>query len=101
MQFKAKDGSMHGSQMKAFDAGSKPPAAAPADPTADPTQDAAAPKSIQDDPEAMQAVDVLKQKGYTPEDVEQAMDGMGDAAASAPPGGAAATAAAPLNIPGM
>jgi hypothetical protein len=33
--------------------------------------------------------------------VAQAMDGMGDQQAAAAPGGQAATAAAPLQIPGM
>ena len=101
MQFNAKDGSKHSSQMKAFDASKAPaaPATTPADPSADPTMDA--PKSIQDDPQAMQLVDQLKQMGFTGDDVAQAMDGMGDQQASTAPGGQAATAAAPLQIPGM
>lgn len=52
------------------------------------------PKSIMDDPKAMQCVDELKQMGYTADDVAQAM---GDAQMD---GGQAATAAAPLQIPG-
>jgi hypothetical protein len=79
MQFKAKDGSSHPSQMAAFQAGSKP---APDD----------QPKSIMDDPEAMKLVDQLKQMGYGPEDVEQAMGGSDQDNAAAP---------APLSIPGM
>ena len=99
MQFNAKDGSKHSSQMKAFDASQKPAAPAGPDAGADPTQ--AQPKSIQDDPQAMQLVDQLKQMGFTGDDVAQAMDGMGDQRASTAPGGQAATAAAPLQIPGM
>ena len=95
MQFKAKDGSSHPSQMKAYEASQKPAAPPAADPAAPPD----APKSIQDDPQAMQLVDQLQQMGYTADDVEQAMGGGDDQAAMQ--GGAAATAAAPLQIPGM
>ncbi len=90
MQFKAKDGSSHPSQMKAYEASQKPAS----DPTAPPDQ----PKSIQDDPHAMQLVDQLQQMGYTAEDVEEAMNDVGDKGMQ---GGQEATAAAPLNIPGM
>ena len=88
----ANDGTMFGGGMGArqhnatLDA--KPPAAKPAG------DDSAQPKSIMDDPKAMQCVDELKQMGYTADDVAQAMgdDQMG--------GGQAATQAAPLQIPG-
>jgi len=83
MQFPAKDGSMHGSQMKAFDA-SQP-------------KQADQPKSIQDDPKAMQCVDDLKSMGYTADDVAQAM-GPEEAPMDS---GKEATQAAPLQIPGM
>ena len=89
MQFKATDGSSHPSQMKAYDASQQ--SSAPAD---------NAPKSIMDDPKAMKCVDDLKQMGYTAEDVEQAMGGS-DTDDQSQMGGQAATAAAPLQIPGM
>lgn len=88
MQFKAKDGSTHGSQMKAFQAGQ----AAPSDAS---QSDGSQPQSITDNPEAMQCVDKLKQMGYTTDDVAQAMDA--DNGSS----GQEATQAAPLQIPGM
>jgi hypothetical protein len=83
MQFPAKDGSMHPSQMKAYDASQPNPDAQP--------------KSIQDDPKAMQCVDDLKSMGYTADDVAQAM---GDDQQMQPTG-KEATQAAPLQIPGM
>lgn len=88
MRFAAKDGSMHSSQKQAFDAGSPAP-----DAPADPNQGGAPP--IQDNPEAMQMVDQLKQMGYTADDVAQAMDADGGQAQAAPAAGAA-----PLQIPG-
>jgi hypothetical protein len=84
MQFKANDGSMHKSQKQAYDASQAP---APTD----------QPKSIEDDPKAMQCVDELKQMGYTADDVAQAM-GEDE---QQPDTGAAATQAAPLAIPGV
>ena len=42
-----------------------------APPSAPPEQQG--PPPIESDPEAMQCVDILKQKGYTADDVEQAM----------------------------
>ena len=92
MQFKANDGSSHPSQMKAYEASQKP-AAAP-DAAAPPDQ----PKSIQDDPQAMQLVDQLKTMGYSGDDVAQAM---GDNDTMPQPSGQEATQAAPLQIPGM
>jgi hypothetical protein len=92
MQFKANDGSSHPSQMKAYEASQKPAAAPEATDQ---------PKSIQDDPQAMQLVDQLKQMGYTADDVEQAMGGGDDTGAGALQSGQEATQAAPLNIPGM
>jgi hypothetical protein len=92
MQFPGKDGKSYGSQMQASAA--KPSPSAP-DPGAQPGGDK---PPITDNPEAMQAVDTLKQLGYTADDVEQAMGGgydqMGDM-------GAEATKAAPLQIPGL
>jgi hypothetical protein len=98
MQFKANDGSMHPSQMKAYEAGQKP--AAPAMPGGDPGQGQAQPKSIQDDPKAMGLVNQLQQMGYTGDDVEQAMMGAGQGAPGMDQGKEAAQAA-PLQIPGM
>jgi hypothetical protein len=75
MAFTAKDGSKHTNMdtMKRADfrTASKAPAApAPAD---DGSQGGAPP--IQSDPEAMQCVQILQQKGYTAQDVEAAMGG--------------------------
>lgn len=86
MRFPAKDGSMHGSQKQAFDAGNKPAAA----PDASQQQ----PPQITDDPQAMQLVDQLKQMGYTGDDVAQAMDQDGGQDQSGQ------ASAAPLQIPG-
>jgi hypothetical protein len=91
MQFKANDGSSHPSQMKAYEASQKP--AAPA--SAMPDQQ---PKSIQDDPKAMGLVNQLAQMGYSADDVAQAMD---QSAGGSLDSGKEATAAAPLNIPGL
>lgn len=92
MQFKANDGSMHPSQMKAYQASQSKPGAGLGSDT-----DAGSAKSIQDDPKAMQLVDQLQNMGYTAEDVERAMQG-------GEPGqmdkGTEATQAAPLQIPG-
>jgi ubiquitin len=85
MQFKANDGSSHPSQMAAFQAGQKP------------AEDSQEKPSIQDNPKAMQAVDDLKQMGYTGEEVSQAMDD----GSQMEDKGAEATKAAPLNIPGV
>ena len=94
MQFNAKDGSKHPSQMKAFEASQKP-AAAPAPDAGAPMDQ---PKAIQDDPQAMQLIDPLKQMGYGPDDVEMAMGG-NEAAEPDHMGGA--PGGAPLQIPGM
>lgn len=91
MQFSAKDGSKHPSQMKAYEASQSAPA---------PEAGIDAPKSIQDDPKAMSLVDQLKAMGYTPDDVEQAMGGS-EMDEQSQMGGQAATQAAPLQIPGM
>lgn len=90
MRFAAKDGSMHASQKAAYDAGSqskapgKEPAGDPTDyaTTDDGSQDQ---QSIEDNPQAMQMVDDLKQMGYTAEDVARAMDADGGGAAPAAP----------------
>jgi hypothetical protein len=90
MQFRSSTGSKHTSQLGAYQASQKPPApAAGGDASADKP-------SIQDNPEAMQCIDQLKQMGYTAEDVSQAMDEGGGM-----DGGAEATKAAPLQIPGV
>lgn len=86
MRFAAKDGSMHPSQKQAFDAGQKVP-----DQVAPPADDAQGAPPIEDNPDAMQMVDQLKQMGYTADDVAQAMN---DDGGQAPAGGA------PLAIPG-
>jgi len=61
---------------------------------------------IEDDPEAMQAVDLLKQKGYTAEDVARAMDddgGESDDSQSGQGGSASmsSSGAGSFQIPGM
>jgi len=91
MQFKANDGSMHPSQMKAYEASQKP--------AAKPMGAGDAPKSIQDDPKAMGLVNQLAQMGYSGDDVAQAMDQAGGEASM--DSGKEATQAAPLQIPGM
>ena len=94
MRTKADDGSMHPSQMAASQHNMKPKAAPAAD--GDDQQQGG---DIESDPEAMQAIDMLKQKGYTPDEVAQAMqDDQGQPDAG---GGPQATAAAPMQIPGM
>ena len=57
------------------------------------------PQPIEQNPQAMQLVDQLKQMGYTSDDVAQAM-GDGDQDDQQQDSGAQATQAAPLNIPG-
>jgi Holliday junction resolvasome RuvABC DNA-binding subunit len=89
MAFPGKDGKSYGSQMQAFQA--KP---AMPDAGADPAMDK---PPITENPEAMAAVDKLKELGYTGEDVEQAMGGAADEMDN----GAEATKAAPLQIPGL
>lgn len=94
MRTKADDGSMHSSQMAASQHNMKPAKAMPSDGGDDQQQG----DDIESDPEAMQAIDMLKQKGYTPDQVAQAMtDDGGDQMQ----GGGEATAAAPMQIPGM
>jgi hypothetical protein len=93
MRFKANDGSYHGSQRAAFEHGQKPVASKPDDGAVEDHG------GIKDDPEAMQAIDLLKSKGYSPEDVADCMrDESYDDDQSR---GAEATKAAPLQIPGM
>jgi hypothetical protein len=97
----AKDGTPFTNQMgvnsrNASLAAKPQPSAAPSDPGTDAQGQ---PPPIQDDPEAMQCIETLKSKGYTADDVEQAMGGgddpsQGQSAQGAPP-------AASLNIPGM
>jgi len=80
MAFAAKDGSKHTNidSMKRADA--KQTAQAPV------AQPEAAP-SIEQDPEAMQCVQILQQKGYTPDDIERAMGGSeGQEISSSPEG---------------
>lgn len=55
------------------------------------------PQPIDQNPEAMQCIDKLKQMGYSADDVEQAMGGGDDDQDS----GKMATAAAPMQIPSM
>jgi Holliday junction resolvasome RuvABC DNA-binding subunit len=91
MRAMASDGSMHPSQKAAFDHGQKAP-------------DPGTPKSITDDPQAMQLVDQLVQMGYTPDDVAQAMEQDGQSTPDTDQsvsGGKPSTAAASLQIPGM
>lgn len=56
------------------------------------------PQPIMDNPQAMKCVQDLQSMGYTADDVEQAMGG-GDQ--DAMQSGSAATAAAPMQLPGM
>ena len=57
---------------------------------------------ITDDPAAMRLVDQLQKMGYTPDDVAGAMSDMGgDDDQGQGGGGQEATAAAPLQIPGL
>jgi hypothetical protein len=90
-----------------FPSTSKTPAPAP---QASPSSDgqAGAPKSIQDDPKAVECIEYLKSAGYTPDDVADAMatpDDMGSDSdtdtGSDMDSGSAATQAAPMSIPGM
>jgi hypothetical protein len=60
----------------------------------------AAPQPIDQNPEAIECVDKLKQMGYTADDVEQAMGG-GDDQQQGGDGGAMATGAAKMQIPSM
>lgn len=99
MAFKAKDGSEHTNMMTANRANARFDARPKGAPVSDPGSDSGQPKSIEDDPEAMQAIDVLKQKGYTADDVAQAMGG--DDQSALMDSGSEATQAAPLQIPGM
>lgn len=68
-------------------------------PTASSTPDGSAPQPIDQNPQAMQCIDQLKQMGYTADDVEQAMGGGDDQVQG--DGGAMATKAAPMQIPSM
>jgi hypothetical protein len=72
MAFTAKDGSKHTNRdtMKTADFRTAAKTPAPVAPAED-----AGPAPIQSDPEAMQCVQILQQKGYTAQDVEQAMGG--------------------------
>jgi hypothetical protein len=106
MARKANDGTEYTNQMSVnrhnarMDA--KSPKAAPT-PAADPqsAQDGGGGGDIMSDPEAMQAIDLLKQKGYTAQDVEKAMDdGSGDSQAADDQGQSSAQSA-PLQIPGL
>ena len=84
MAFPAKDGTKftNKSSQQSHDAMNSAP------PAADPGQ--GGPPPIESDPEAMQCVQILQQKGYTADDVEQAMgqsEGMEDGGAPPPMGG--------------
>ncbi len=71
MAFPAKDGTKftNKSSQQSHDAMSSAPP-----PAADPGADAGGPPPIESDPEAMQCVQLLAQKGYTGEEVAQAVD---------------------------
>ncbi len=73
MAFAAKDGKKFSNKdtQRTHDAMTSAPP--PPDPGAQ-----AGPPPIQSDPEAMQCVQILQQKGYTADDVEQAMGGGDD-----------------------
>ena len=86
MAFKSKDGKRDfsmASRARNYDRGHESPSAEPeekGDPLETPeggdqegTEDFG-PPPIEQDPEAMQAVDILRQKGYTAQDVEMAMN---------------------------
>lgn len=72
-------------------------AAASRDKQAPAMQGDSTPPPIDQNPQAMQLVDQLKQMGYTADDVAQAMGGDDQQSMDS---GAQATQAAPLNIPG-
>lgn len=91
MRFAAKDGSMHPSQKAAYDHGIKRPKA----PHVTEEHDS----DKHNDPEAMQHVQALKDKGYTADDVAKMM-GDGDSDDMSAMGGEAVKAA-PMQIPGM
>ena len=75
MAFKSKDGKSFSNKdtQRTHDAMTSAPPPPAADPGAQ-----AGPPPIQSDPEAMQCVQILQQKGYTADDVEQAMGGGDD-----------------------
>lgn len=76
MAFTAKDGSKHTNRdtMRTADFRTAAKTPAPASPAPTPAEDTGS-APIQSDPEAMQCVQILQQKGYTAQDVEQAMGG--------------------------
>ena len=63
-----------------------------------PAPTSSAPQPIDQNPEAMECVDKLKQMGYTADDVEQAMGGGDDQGGDT---GQMAAKAAPMQIPSM
>lgn len=109
MAFKAKDGSDHTNMMTvnkrnaslAAQGGDKAPADAPPVDQSQGGDDQGGQSQsgpIESNPDAMSAIDQLKQMGYTADDVAQAMqDDQSQPAAAPAPGGSKA----PLQIPGM
>ena len=96
MRFKANDGTMHRSQRDAYEHGQK---ASSVVTTTDDGGDEHG--GIKSDPEAMQAIETLKSKGYSPEEVADCMrDDSYDEEAQPSPAGRQAVKAAPLQIPG-
>lgn len=75
MAYVASDGTKHTNRDTMKTANFRTAAKAPAAPPADDGGDQGGAPPIQSDPEAMQCVQILQQKGYTAQDVEEAMGG--------------------------
>ncbi len=73
MAFKANDGSQHTNYSSYKSANAKMASMPTKAPAAAAPDDQGGPPPIESDPEAMQCVETLKQKGYTADDVEMAM----------------------------
>lgn len=85
MAFVAKDGSKHTNIDSSKRASAKHMASMPAPASAPSPDGQGGPPPITSDPEAMQCVQMLQQKGYTADDVELAMGGGDDQQAQAAP----------------
>jgi hypothetical protein len=75
MAFPSKDGGKHTNLDSAKRADAQHMAKQPQAAPSDPNQAQGGPPPIEQDPEAMQCVQILQQKGYTADDVEKAMGG--------------------------
>jgi len=92
---------MKGSSDYRMTANTPPDMNSSSDPTQKPasTEQSGTPQPIDQNPQAMQCVDQLKQMGYTADDVAQAMGGNDQQPGG--DGGTMATKAAPMQIPSM